>query len=186
MDTNFDWNSLRKREIRFQVQWSWHRLFKPLYKGVYRMYNVPSVFGDSLFDSMFKDFDLLMKDHRFSYDDAFPPINLYMNKDDKACTFELALTGYKKDWLQVCIEGQSEKDRILIIKATVPEDKDEDGKQYVKRRMRVSSFEKKYRIPQGYDTDATEVSYEDGLLTVYIPVKQAKVFEPTVKQLEIN
>ena len=42
------------------------------------------------------------------------------------------------------------------------------------------------QLPQGYDTDATEVSYEDGLLTVYIPVKQAKVFEPTVKQLEIN
>ena len=99
---------------------------------------------------------------------------------------DVALTGYKKDWLQVCIEGQSEKDRILIIKATVPEDKDEDGKQYVKRRMRVSSFEKKYRIPQGYDTDATEVSYEDGLLTVYIPVKKVKVFKPTVKHLEIN
>ena len=42
------------------------------------------------------------------------------------------------------------------------------------------------QLPQGYDTDATEVSYEDGLLTIYIPVKQAKVFEPTVKQLEIN
>ena len=150
------------------------------------MYNTPSVFGDSFMESLFKDFDLLMKDHRFSYDDAFPPINLYMNKDDKACNFELALTGYKKDWLQVSIEGQTDKDRVLIIKATVPEDSEEEEKQYVKRRMRISSFEKKYRIPQGYDTDATEVTYEDGLLSVYIPVKQVKPAEATVKHLEIN
>jgi len=142
----------------------------------YRMYSVPSVFGDSFLDTVFKDFDLMWKNPRFSFDDSFPPINLYVNQDDKACTYELALTGYKKDWLSVELDGNN-----LKISANVPEEK-EDSKQYIKRRIKAKSFEKTYKIPEGYDTEKAEVSYEDGLLTLFVPVK-TKPAETTKKLL---
>ena len=82
------------------------------------MYGVPSIFGESFLDSAFADFDQLMRNHNFSYDDTFPPINLYMSKSGEACNFELALTGYKKDWLSVYIDGKN-----LVIEATVQEEK---------------------------------------------------------------
>ena len=130
---------------------------------------------------MFADFDQLMKNHSFSYDDTFPPINLYMSKSGESCNFELALTGYKKDWLSVSIEGKN-----LVIEATVPEEKDGDEKKYVKRRIKASSFKKTYRIPEGYDVEKTEVSYEDGLLSIYIPKKVVKPVESSAKKLLIK
>ena len=145
------------------------------------MYGVPSIFGESFWDSAFADFDQLMRNHNFSYDDTFPPINLYMSKSGESCNFELALTGYKKDWLSVYIDGKN-----LVIEATVPEEKEDDEKKYVKRRIKASSFKKTYRIPEGYDVEKTEVSYEDGLLSIYIPKKVVKPVEKTTKKLLIK
>lgn len=145
------------------------------------MYGVPSIFGESFLDSAFADFDQLMRNHNFSYDDTFPPINLYMSKSGESCNFELALTGYKKDWLSVYIDGKN-----LVIEATVPEEKGDDEKKYVKRRIKASSFKKTYRIPEGYDVEKTEVSYEDGLLSIYIPKKVVKPVEKTTKKLLIK
>lgn len=139
--------------------------------------NVPSVFGKSVFDSIFADFDSIMKSSRYSFEDSFPPINLYMKSDGKDCVYELALTGYKKDWLSVEINGNN-----LTISAEVPEDSEED-KKYLKRRIKAQSFKKVYRIPEGYDTEKAEVSYEDGLLTVFIPAVKE---ETKVKRLEIK
>ena len=145
------------------------------------MYSVPSIFGSNFFDSIFEDFDQLMKSPRFSFDDSFPPLNLYMNSDSQACTFELALTGYKKDWLSIEIDGTT-----LTISADVPEENEEDSKKnrYIKHRIQAKSFKKVYKIPEGYDTENAEVTYQDGLLTVYIPVK--KEIKPAVKRLEIK
>ena len=145
------------------------------------MYGVPSIFGESFLDSAFADFDQLMRNHNFSYDDTFPPINLYMSKSGESCNFELALTGYKKDWLSVYIDGKN-----LVIEATVPEEKEDDEKKYVKRRIKASSFKETYRIPEGYDVEKTEVSYEDGLLSIYIPKKVVKPVEKTTKKLLIK
>ena len=142
------------------------------------MYSVPSVFGDSFLDDVFKDFDLLWKNPRFSFDDSFPPINIWANADDKSCYLELALAGYKKEWLSVELDGNT-----LKILAEVPEEK-EDSKQYIKRRIKAKSFDKAYKIPEGYDTEKAEVSYEDGVLTINIPVK-AKPAEAT-KRLAIK
>jgi len=144
------------------------------------MYNgVPSVFGSDFFDSIFDDFNQLMKSPRFSFDDSFPPINLFMNSDNNACTFELALTGYKKDWLNIEIDGTK-----LTIEAVVPEETDEkDTKKYLKRRIQAKSFKKMYKIPEGYNTEEAEVTYEDGLLTIIIPIKEEKI---TSRKLEIK
>ena len=131
------------------------------------MYPV-AIFDDNFFNSIFEDFDQMFKNPRLSFDDSFPPINLYMNSDDKACTFELALTGYKKDWLAVTIDGTT-----LTVAANVPEENDET-KIYKKHRIQAKSFEKYYKIPEGYDTENAEVTYEDGLLTVYVPIKEKK------------
>lgn len=132
------------------------------------MYSVPSLLGDGFFDSVFDDFSRLMKSPKFSFDDSFPPINLYVNMDSNACIFEIALTGYKKDWLNVEIDGST-----LAITAEVPEEKDGERK-YLKRRIQARSFKKMYKIPEGYSSSKAEVTYEDGLLTVYIPVEERK------------
>lgn len=143
---------------------------------------LPSVFGSSFLDNVFADFDEVFKNSRFSFEDSFPPINLYVTNNDKACYYELALTGYKRDWLSVEIDGS-----VLKITADVPEEKPEEKgneKLYKKRRIRAKSFEKFYKIPDGYDTEKAEVSYEDGLLSIFIPVKEKPA--ETTKKLTIK
>lgn len=134
---------------------------------------VPSVFGDDFFDSMLKDFNQIMKSPRFSFEDSFPPINVYAvnveGEEGNGFFLESALTGYKKEWLSVSIEGT-----VLTIEAKVPEEKDSD-KQYLKRRIKATSFKKSYKIPEGYDAEKADVTYEDGLLSVFIPLKEKKV-----------
>lgn len=142
------------------------------------MYSVPSVFNDNFFNSIFEDFSQLMKSPRFSFDDSFPPLNIFMSADNNDCTFEVALTGYKKDWLNIEIDGTK-----LIITATVPEEKEDDTKKYLKRRIQAKSFTKTYKIPEGYDTENADVTYEDGLLSIVIPVKEEKT---TTKKLTIK
>lgn len=131
----------------------------------------------NLFDSILDDFNRAVASPNFSFEDSFPPINLYMNCDSKACVFELALTGYKKEWLNVEIDGN-----CLKISAEVPEDDTENERKYVKRRIKATSFKKVYKLPEGYDIDSTDVSYEDGLLTIYIPVE----LKSTAKKFDIK
>ena len=140
---------------------------------------LPSVFGSSFLENVFADFDQVFKSPRFSFDDSFPPINLYVNQDSNACTYELALTGYKKDWLSVEIDGTT-----LKISAEVPEVKEDDSKIYKKHRIQAQSFKKLYKIPEGYDTEKAEVSYCDGLLTIYVPIKEKETIKS--KRLEIK
>lgn len=133
--------------------------------------NVPTVFNsDSFFNTAISELSQLMKSPRFNFEDAFPPINLYASTTDKYCQYEIALTGYKKEWLEVSIEGTT-----LTISAKVPEEKEDESKMYLKRRIKAISFTKSYKIPEGFDTTKAEVTYEDGLLSIYIPIKEENV-----------
>lgn len=143
-------------------------------------FSVPTVFGaDKFFDSAMSELSQFFKSPNYSFEDSFPPINLFASTTDKYCQYELALTGYKKDWLDVSIEGTT-----LTIKADVPEEKEDEGKKYLKRRIKATSFTKSYKIPEGFDTEKAEVTYEDGLLSIYIPVKEE--LKPTAKKLLIK
>lgn len=142
--------------------------------------SVPTVFShDKFFESAMSDLAQMMKSPRFNFEDAFPPINLFMNQSENGLFYEIALVGYKKEWLSVEIEGD-----VLKISADVPEEKEDDGKKYLKRRIKASSFKKSYKISEGFDTNKAEVTYEDGLLSIYIPVKEE--VETTAKKLQIK
>lgn len=145
---------------------------------------VPSIkytaLGKDFFDSMFDDFNQIMKSSRFSFEDSFPPINLSIHTDDGGYELCASLAGYKKDWLHVSVEGT-----VLTIDAEVEnENEDEDkNKSYLKKRIKLNSFTKSYKIPEGYDAEKAEVTYTDGLLSIYIPIKEKKTntLELTIK-----
>ena len=93
-------------------------------------------------------------------------------------TFEFALAGYSKDELKVTIEGMS-----LVVKGT-PKEKDEDKK--CRRfcgtpRIKKATFTVKRPITDGLDTKKMKATFVDGLLPVFIPVK-----EEESKNLEIE
>ena len=144
------------------------------------LFNSYGVFNSlSMFDDFIDDFGKVLKSSRFSFEDSFPPLNLYVNTDDHACIYEIALTGYKKSWLNVEVDGS-----ILTIEANPDSEEAQIAdKKFLKRRIKANPFKKTYKIPEGYDVEKAEVTFEDGLLTIFIPIKEEKI---TSKKLLIQ
>lgn len=131
---------------------------------------------DDVFADVFRGFKESMNSSRFNFNDSFPPLNVAISADEQNFVLETALTSYKKEWLEVSIDG-----RAIIVKATVPEEKED--KKYFKQRIKATSFERKYTLPEGYDVEKAEVTYEDGLLSIVIPTAEEV---NTFKKLEIR
>ena len=130
-----------------------------------------SIFDDAFFDS----FDALLQTPTYQTS-VFPPMNTYTS--DEGMTFEFALAGYSKDELKVTIEGMS-----LVVKGT-PKEKEDDkeGRKYCGTpRIMKATFTVKRPITSVLDTKKLKATYVDGLLTVFIPVK-----EEESKNLEIE
>ena len=132
-----------------------------------------SIFDDAFFDS----FNALVQTPTYQTS-VFPPMNTYTT--DEGMTFEFALAGYSKEELKVTIEGKS-----LVVKGTPKEEKEDDKKcrKYCGTpRIRKATFTVKRPITDALDTKKLKATYVDGLLTVFIPVKEKE----ESKDLEIE
>lgn len=128
------------------------------------------------FDDVFKNFDELMNSSRLSFQDVFPPINVFA--DEESVLLEVALAGYSKDELSVDIDGNK-----IIIEAKPVEEEEKKGK-YFKRRIKKQAFKRAYELPNDvYDVNGTTVEFNNGLLAITIPAKKEA---STVKRIEIQ
>lgn len=133
----------------------------------------------SPFDDLFKNFDELMNSSRLSFQEPFPPMNVFYSADNKSAEITLALAGYSKEELSVEVNGNT-----IVIEAT-PKKEDEKNGTYFKQRIHKKSFKRSYELPTNvYDTSKTEVEFKDGLLNIYVPAKQKE--ESTSKKIAIR
>lgn len=147
------------------------------------MRTLSNTFGDlDLFDS----FDELMNSTRLSFQESFPPMNVFYYADSESAEITLALAGYSKDELSVEANGNT-----IIVEATPKApitDKEEKG-TYLKRRIHKKEFRRTYALPStpygtSYDTSKAEVEFKDGLLKICVPALVKE--EPSGKKLTIN
>ena len=90
-------------------------------------------------------------------------------RDGDKVTVQASLPGVQPDDIDVTIEGG-----VLTIKAdTKVEEEREDG-GYVVRERRSGSFHRSLRLPEHVDTDKVEPRYENGVLTITLPVAESK------------
>src|SRR5450759_1123652 len=59
----------------------------------------------------------------------------------------------------------------LIIKGEKQEEKEEKKKDYYMRERNCGSFERRFEMPEGVDTDKIEASFKKGVLTLTLPKK---------------
>lgn len=128
-------------------------------------------------DDFFTNFDALMKIPTYQSTTIFPPMNVYTT--DAGMTYEFALAGYSKKELTITIEGNS-----LVVKGTPAEaTKPENIKYYGTPRIRKATFTIKKPISEVLDAKQLRATFTDGLLTVFIPLKEKK--EPENQTIEI-
>lgn len=119
------------------------------------------------FDDVFTSFGHLFNDDRFSYREPFPPTNLFLNEDG-SWEISLALAGYDKSELSVKVESGS-----IIIEADPVEEESAKAGKFYRQKIKKNAFKRTYALDStsSYDFDSTSVTFENGLLTVRVPVK---------------
>ena len=134
---------------------------------------MPSIFGENLFDDFFDDFyrpAVRRAPHR-----AAAPVNTVMKTDvketDQAYELDIDLPGYKKEDVKAEL-----KDGYMTITAsrnTSNDEKDENGK-YIRRERFMGTCSRSFYVRDVVTEQDITAKFEDGILKVTVPKKEAK------------
>ena len=144
---------------------------------------LPSVFGENLFDDVFDDFwgfpsfddKAMRKAERKLYGHhAAKMMKTDVQEHDDHYEVDIDLPGFKKDEIKAEL-----KDGYLTISATKGLDKDEknqDG-QYIRRERYAGTMSRSFYVGEGVEQSDIHAKYENGILKLSIPKKDAKEVE---------
>lgn len=143
----------------------------------------PSIFGESMFDDFFDGFfNPVRTTGKYNI-----PSNDVMRTDVKELedSYELAinLPGYKKEDVQAEL-----KDGYLTITASTnsnTEEKNEDGK-YIRRERYMGTCSRNFYVGEHVEQEDVQAKFEDGILKLVVPKKEAKPQVEEKKYIEIG
>ena len=134
---------------------------------------MPSIFGESLFDDFFEDF--YRPAVRRAPHKSPAPVNTVMKTDVKETEhgyeLDIDLPGYKKEDVQAQL-----KDGYMTITASTRKNndtKDEEGK-YIRRERYTGTCSRSFYVGEQITEEDIKARFEDGILKVMVPKKEAK------------
>ena len=152
---------------------------------------MPSIFGENLFDDWFDefpfyDFDKSMKNtEKKLYGKKASRIMKTDIKEKKdSYELEVDLPGFTKDEINASIE-----DGYLTISAAKGLDKDEKEKEtgrYIRRERYSGACERSFYVGADVKQEDIKAHFEHGMLTLFVPKKEAKPAVETDKYISIE
>ena len=145
---------------------------------------MPSIFGDNLFDDDWMDFpfdrDFWGKKNPLYGKNANRVMKTDIREHDRGYELDVDLPGFKKDEIKVELENG-----YLTISAAKGLDKDEQDKQgkYIRRERYAGAMQRSFYV--GETEEDVKAKFEDGILRLSIPKKDAKAVE-TKKTIAIE
>ena len=146
----------------------------------------PSVFGENLFDEWLDDFGF--RDNFFSGKNplygkhAKNIMKTDVRETDKGYELDVDLPGFKKDEVQVQL-----KDGYLTSSAAKGLDKDEEDKKgkYIRKERYAGAMQRSFYVGENLTQEDIKAKYENGILRLSVPKKEAKPVE-TKKTIAIE
>lgn len=134
---------------------------------------LPSIFGENLFDDMFRDFASF---DPFSASDALygkharALMKTDVRETDNSYELDIDLPGFKKDELQLHLQ-----DGYLTVSAAKGLDKDEKDKEghYIRRERYAGQCSRSFYVGENITEEDVHAKFEDGILRLSIPKKDA-------------
>ena len=147
---------------------------------------LPSIFGENLFDDFFDDsFERELR--AMNRNPLYGKHGRNLMKTDvreNGDNYELAidLPGFDKDEIQVDL-----KDGTLTVSASKGLDKDEQDKdgRYIRRERYAGSCSRSFYVGENLTQEDIKAKYENGILRLSVPKKEAKPVE-TKKTIAIE
>ena len=150
---------------------------------------MPSIFGESLFDEFMKDFPFYDdKDMKKAERKLYGRRGKNMMKTDvkekkDSYILEMDLPGFTKDEVKVSLE-----DGYLTISAAKGLDQDEQEKKsgrYIRRERYAGAMQRSFYVGDEVTQEDIKAKFEDGILRLSIPKKDAQAVE-TKKTIAIE
>ena len=149
---------------------------------------LPSIFGENLFDDFFDDvpfFDNRAENQiekKLYGRHAHNVMKTDIKETDDGYELIVDLPGFKKDEIEVQLE-----DGYLTISAAKGLDKDETDKKgnYIRKERYSGSMSRSFYVGDGISEDDIHGKFENGILQLDVPKKEAKAVE-TKKRISIE
>lgn len=145
---------------------------------------MPSIFGESLFDEFFND-DFLRPEPR-SRRYATPATSVMktdIKETDNSFELDIDLPGYKKEDVNAEL-----KDGYMTITAQKDSQNDQKDKEgnYIRRERFYGSCSRSFFVGKDITEEDIKARFEDGILKVSVPKKEAKEEVPQKKFIAIE
>ena len=147
---------------------------------------MPSIFGENLFDDDWMDFpferDFWGRKNPLYGKNAKNIMKTDIREHDEGYELDVDLPGFKKDEISVELD-----DGYLTISAAKGLDKDEhDNKgKYIRRERYAGAMQRSFYVGDAVTQEDIKAKFEDGILKLSIPKKDAKAVE-TKKTIAIE
>ena len=139
---------------------------------------LPSIFGESLFDDFFADpFEMMaMPQGRNPLygKHAKNMMKTDIREHDEGYELDVDLPGFKKDEISVQLDNG-----YLTISAAKGLDKDEQDKKgkYIRKERYAGTMQRSFYVGDAVTQEDVKAKFEDGILKLSLPKKNAKAVE---------
>ena len=142
---------------------------------------MPSIFGENLFDDDWMDFPFDRFDREFwgrknplYGKHAKNMMKTDIREHDEGYELDVDLPGFKKDEISVQLDNG-----YLTISASKGLDKDEQDKKgkYIRKERYAGTMQRSFYIGDALTQEDVKAKFEDGILKLSLPKKNAKAIE---------
>ncbi len=150
------------------------------------MLYVPSIFGENLMDDWFNNFDEQFFGKRGSgfNKNENQIMKTDVKESDDAFTVDVELPGFTKDDIQLKLtEGVL---TISAVKNSEKEEKDKETGRVIRKERYSGSMKRSFYVGEDLTEDDIKAKYENGVLTLTVPKKEAKKEVPQEKYIAIE
>ena len=135
---------------------------------------MPSIFGENLFDDWRMDFGFPEVDKALYGKHANNVMKTDVKETDTGYEVDIDLPGFKKDEINAQLDNG-----YLTISAAKGLDKDEKDKKgkYIRKERYAGAMSRSFYVGEGVTQEDIKAKYEDGILRLSVPKKEAKAVE---------
>ncbi|MDO5340503.1 MAG: Hsp20/alpha crystallin family protein [Eubacteriales bacterium] len=135
---------------------------------------MPSIFGENLFNDDWMDFGFPEVDKALYGKHASNVMKTDVKETDTGYEVDIDLPGFKKDEINAQLDNG-----YLTISAAKGLDKDEKDKKgkYIRKERYAGAMSRSFYVGEGITQEDIKAKYEDGILRLSIPKKEAKAVE---------
>lgn len=144
---------------------------------------MPSIFGENLFDDFFDDFARPARNVVRYNTPATYIMKTDIREHDTGFELDIDLPGYKKEDVKAEL-----KDGYLTISAQTQTDNDEKAEngKYIRRERYYGTCSRSFYVGKEITQEEIRARFEDGILKVSVPKKQAKPAVEESKYIQIE